>query len=118
MGHIKGLERSTNGKTRFVPTITYFRCYWCLRLLVVVYQSWDELHFAGLYADPTLFYADPTLFYADAELLLVRGCETYVALLGMTSVISCLSTQIGIVFQVSRLRFISIRLSRQFYCYI
>ena len=64
------------------------RSYGVLRILLVVYQSWDSL---------TLSLGG---FNSDLELVLVRGCETYIALLSFTSLISVLSNFIGSIFKV------------------
>ena len=39
---------------------------------------------------------------ADIEMLMVRGCEGYTALLGMISIISLLSSYIELLFQVEK----------------
>ena len=64
------------------------RSYGVLRIMLVVYQSWDSLTISlvGL--------------SSDLELVLVRGCETYIALLSFTSLISVLSNFIGSFFKV------------------
>jgi len=67
------------------------RTYWCLRFAFTILQSWSELSLVEGFSWSGL--------YSDGEVLLVRGCESYVALLGMTSVISLISHAIGLVFQ-------------------
>jgi len=66
-----------------VPTV--LRSYFFFRLLLVGYQSWDEL---------------ASSLYPDTELILVRSCESYVALLALTSVISSAANLIGTIFQL------------------
>ena len=66
-----------------VPTV--LRSYCGLRVLVVMYQSWAELSLTDI--------------YADTELIMVRSCESYVALLALTSVISSVANLVGSLFQ-------------------
>ena len=65
-----------------------FRSYGVLRIMLVVYQSWDSLTISLVGLN------------SDLELVLVRGCETYIALLSFTSLISVLSNFIGSIFKV------------------
>ena len=70
----------------FYIDIYLSRSYFFFRLLLVGYQSWDEL---------------ASSLYPDTELILVRSCESYVALLALTSVISSAANLIGTIFQVN-----------------
>jgi len=72
-----------------VPVV--LRTYWCLRFAVTILQSWHELSLVEAFSWSGL--------YSDGEVLLVRGCESYAALLGMTSIISLISHAISLIFQ-------------------
>ncbi|XP_023342029.1 protein TRC8 homolog [Eurytemora carolleeae] len=69
-----------------VPTL--LKSYGVLRIMLVVYQSWDSLTISLVGLN------------SDLELVLVRGCETYIALLSFTSLISVLSNFIGSIFKL------------------
>lgn len=68
------------------------RTFWTCRFLVTLVQVWPDL---------CLVNEEASLEHllADIEMLMVRGCEGYTALLGMISIISLLSSYIELLFQ-------------------
>jgi len=72
-----------------VPII--LRTYCLLRLVLVVYQSWQLLSLPS--------QLSWQLLCSDTELLLVRSSETYIAILAMTSILSVICDKVGLVFQ-------------------
>lgn len=76
------------------------RVFWLARLTEqAIFLTLSDSPTTELFAISRIFSFDSQLILANAKYLLVRGCETVIAVLGMTSVLSGISHQIGCMMQ-------------------
>ena len=73
------------------------RVFWLTRLVEQALMMLAESETSADFNESGLLSItiDPSMIYATGKTLIVRGCETMIAVLGMTSVLSSISHQVG-----------------------
>nr|XP_027201047.1 protein TRC8 homolog [Dermatophagoides pteronyssinus] len=84
-----------------VPQV--FRIFWIIRItqqaIFLMMEKYPETTATATTFDTSIFILNSTAIFDNCKHLMVRGCETLIAVLGMTSVLSGITHQIGCMMQ-------------------
>ncbi|XP_075676601.1 TRC8 ring finger protein [Dermatophagoides pteronyssinus] len=84
-----------------VPQV--FRIFWIIRItqqaIFLMMEKYPETTATATTFDTSIFILNGTAIFDNCKHLMVRGCETLIAVLGMTSVLSGITHQIGCMMQ-------------------
>ena len=91
---------SSNPYVKYLSSFKVLRVFWLTRLTEqAVFLIADSTHKQYVSTGIIGLTFESQLFWSNLKQLMVRGCETIVAVLGMTSVLSGISHQIGCLMQ-------------------
>lgn len=83
-----------------VPQV--LRVFWLTRIAehaIALFADFPDMSYSYFELGNIRLPADMSVYTTAAKVLIVRGCETIIAVLGMTSILSSISHQIGCVVQ-------------------